>query len=452
MVKMSKEPSKNSSLNIVAKVLGGEVTIYTLTTTNKQSLYYRFKDPITGKYVRRSSKTTDIALASKVAIDHYNVIQAKHHLGMTAGKTTIRSLYERFDGELSPSNVLGRAGFYKNYLRPFFGDRDISDIDESDVVAFIRWRDDRANWSSQSKAVMGDRDLTISTHLAEQSYLGRYLKRGFDKRLVLHRVVMPSRTALERLLGRKDRQSNKRRGRLTEGQREALDNWRRQYRRAWSEKTGRYYDEFINVGSAKRFGMARFYALIHLMGSTGIRPMEAFRLTFGDVETWTCPKGISYTIVNVRKEVSKVNKFRDCVAKDFLRLNSTIHQFWASEYRLRFGVDPTPDSLLFPSSIKRDEAPGNRTRAFRRALERVSGFIGVDLTKCESSGMFITAYSFRSLYATEMLAKTSISIHTLARMLGNSPKVLLETYDINENLNFRESLTEHYRKFEAETG
>ena len=109
MVQMSKEPSKNSSLNIVAKVLGGEVTIYTLTTTNKQSLYYRFKDPITGKYVRRSSKTTDIALASKVAIDHYNVIQAKHHLGMTAGKTTIRSLYERFDGELSPSNVLGRS-------------------------------------------------------------------------------------------------------------------------------------------------------------------------------------------------------------------------------------------------------------------------------------------------------------------------------------------------------
>ena len=66
---MSKEPSKNSSLNIVAKVLGGEVTIYTLTTTNKQSLYYRFKDLSTRHFDRGSTNIQRIMVVKDFRIE-----------------------------------------------------------------------------------------------------------------------------------------------------------------------------------------------------------------------------------------------------------------------------------------------------------------------------------------------------------------------------------------------
>lgn len=442
---MSTKPSNAASIIVVAKVMSGSITIYHLTHTKKKSLYYRFKDPISGRYVRRSTGTTDLAIASSKAIDAWNEAQAKKHLGIQKAKTTIRDLFDAFDSELSPSTQNKRALLMRNYLIPFFGNDDLASITESDVISWVKWRANPSNWTSKARETT-EGALKIATIKTEMNYLGRYLARGFERRMILHKVRMPTPSRVKRILGIGERQANRRRGRLSEGQSNALSKWQTHYRRAFVSGSGKYFDAFVNVRKESRFAFARFYAIVVLMKSTGVRPVECFKLSWGDVSLWRAPEGLDYTVINVSREASKVNKQRDCISKDFDRLHKVLMGFYRSEYVRMFGEAPDDDDVLFPSTVDRNGPATNRSKAFRIALTAISDFVGVDLTVSDD-GASISAYSLRSLYATEMLRETSIDVHTLARQMGNSPAEIIRTYDVNLNINFRDALTEHYRKY-----
>ena len=67
---------ENTPTNNDLKALGGVITLYQDEDRDTKNYYYRFRNPLrrTG-YIRKSSKTTDLAHAKRIAIDHYEELK-----------------------------------------------------------------------------------------------------------------------------------------------------------------------------------------------------------------------------------------------------------------------------------------------------------------------------------------------------------------------------------------
>tara|TARA_R100000231_G_C5328591_1_gene165644 strand:- start:343 stop:1707 length:1365 start_codon:yes stop_codon:yes gene_type:complete len=448
-----KNPSNNSKTSFIAKVYNDQITLYTLDGSKSGRIYYRFISSIDGQgYVRRSSKTSDIALASKRAIDAFNEDTARAALGMKSSKITISKIFKRFDSELSPSTAHLRARYFRRWLLPYFKDDDLFRIDENDIIALIKYRIENTN---DHNAVIQNTivKLTPSTIVKELGFLSTYLRRAFQKRLILYQVKFPSESKISTLIGGFHPPANQRAGRLSDEQEKAFTRFLKEYRRNYNLKSGRIYDRFIDSYPRKRYNWARMYMLIHLVKSGGLRPQEAMRLRFSDVHLWSNPSDddeIKYTLIDVRPEVSKVKKYRDVILKDGRRFYDRLQELWIPEWTQHFRRPPNEDDLLFPRGTGTgQELSKNYPIQFRRNLKTLSEFMEIDLTHRDygTHKRNITLYSFRSSYITEMLRDTSIDIYTLSKAIGSSPNMISLYYDVNQQLHHRRVLTSHYAKY-----
>ena len=87
------------------QIYNGKITLYKLSNPTKKTYYYRFLDPTKPRsYVRKSSKSLDIAEASRIASEHYEDLLIKGKLGLTSEKATIEALYNKFINELPKSS------------------------------------------------------------------------------------------------------------------------------------------------------------------------------------------------------------------------------------------------------------------------------------------------------------------------------------------------------------
>ena len=90
----------------IQPIYGGRIHIYVLSGLDTQNIWYRFPNPIKpGRYVRRSSKTTDVDEAIAIAIKDYEEHKVKKHLGITEDKISFQKLYELFDQEMSQNPI-----------------------------------------------------------------------------------------------------------------------------------------------------------------------------------------------------------------------------------------------------------------------------------------------------------------------------------------------------------
>ena len=474
--------SKNQTRN-QKWILDSEILLYQNPENAKPIWYYRFKNP-TGKttYIRKSSKTESEALATRTAINHYNDIQSKFRSGSDFAETTWHLIFDRFVDKIDGERSKELAHDYNNrYWSKFFGNtnrtkqKDFYRITDDTLELYWAWRvkyyksEDDENYRFASKV----KGKTAHTTLRTEAYLLKFfLVEAYRQNMIamLPKIVMKwdkyksSTYVLP---------ENNRRGRFDDETYSVWRNWWSQTRTDLKKSRNTKYklegDKFnsewktskdkrsIYNNRFNRYNIAMTYTLTITISNTGIRPVEITKLIWDDVRKFEDDDGNTYSYINIRQEVSKVNKRRDAVARDFEETYIRFQEF-RSEWVKFWGREPRPNELVFPhakADITKLEfqhyklskvKPHQSVRNLFLKLDKQSG---ISVYKQNVNGIEVprTLYSFRSWFISQRL-KNLMDAYTLARTCGTSIEMIERYYDVNANLQFRKEITKHLRVHE----
>ncbi|MEC7454461.1 MAG: site-specific integrase [Bacteroidota bacterium] len=476
-----KNPSSNDKY-----ILGNEILLYQNPENKKPIWYYRFTNP-TGstQYIRKSTKTQSEALASKRAIDHYNELHARARVGSEYAEPTWNIIFNRFitkvDGERSRELA---KDYNKRYWEVFFGNtqktkiRDFFNVNDETLEQYWAWRvkfykDEGGDKNSNPKLRSASKVKGKTSHntLRTEAYL---LKFFFVEAYRLNMIGM-----LPKIIMKWDKFSsstyklpqNNRRGRFDEESYNIVRGWWIETRKKLKKSRHSKYQPDVtsnNWAQSKdersiynnpfnRYNTALTYTLTISVANTGIRPVEITKLIWDDIRKFEDDDGKTYSYINIRAEVSKVNKQRDAVSRDF---KETYNRFmeWREEWIRYWGREPNSNDLVFPNSradrnklsnefVKQSKVkPHQSIRNLFMKLDRKSG---ISVYKQNVNGIAVprTLYSFRSWFITKRL-ENQMDAYTLSRQVGASLEMIERYYDVNANLRFRRDITRHIKNFE----
>lgn len=439
--------------------LGQEIFIYQLPDAVRGNWYARFLNPIGGsRYIRRSLKTSNKALATKKAIDLYNELQTRHRRGNTAYVTTWEGLIEELAPELTEHRRKKLHSLNRLYWNEFFSDpdnvKDIFYICDADLIAYWRYRVDY--WKDKQDIRPPSRGdgvkITRMTVVDERTLLKWVLRRAFERRYICNRPLMPKTQAIIAHSEVVDLPRHLRRAKFGDEYTAKIVPELRMIRKAleaphWKEAPKKY--QFI-MRSRDRFAQASVYAYLMTISNTGLRPSELRQMRWSDLSVFTDKDGKQYTKLVVRREVSKVRKYRDVYSRDFLATYDRL-MFFRNEWIRYWGEwNFNPDCLMFPKSVAMNE-DGDRTypeddnNFARHIWEDVGRFhdrADCHIKEIEGNEVFFTAYSYRS-YAISQRLRSGLDIYVASKLYGTSIKHLCDTYDYNLNEHFVDQITAH---------
>ena len=467
------------------KAYDGKIVFYVDEDRDTKNFYYRFKDPLRPKrYVRKSAKTTELAIAKNIAIEHYNKLMVKKTMGIVEEKTTFRSLTERFLHELPASGHLSMMRLLENYLEryPAFGNNDISILSDDALRDYLYWRQDPKNYMHHrakhrlhkrtddflGKGVHTVAEQTLKT---EMKYVRFLIRRGFETGLIAKKPTM--HFDYSRMPHVSIHPSNRQRGRFTNEQLKHIERWRAGFATAWvnahkKEAEGlkpsnwRFSDQ---TAQRNRYNRCRFYMLITLCINTGIRPQECPKLRWCDIRL-TRDGDEEYTWIDIRPEVAKKmrngrGKHRTAISNN-MEMLWTRFEMWKHEWTLKYGrepvvgTDPTASDLVFPCPTS-PEKPGSHGPLVKAGLERISkerdfivhGNMVVDPKFPDGKAWKQnTLYSFRSAYITGQL-RSGTQLHHLSLGVGTAIDTLLASYATDDARDYWKYFTNHVRELRA---
>ena len=187
-----------------------------------------------------------------------------------------------------------------------------------------------------------------------------------------------------------------------------------------------------------------------LAANTGCRPVELVKLKWKDIECWKDPEdGLEYTIIQVRPEVSKVNKHRDMISRDFRETYDRLVEF-KYEWERFFGYEAQGEDFVFGNAASKKKGvrptPCKPHQSVRNLLMKLKLKDGSSIYKEKVNGVEVprTLYSFRSMFIVESLRR-GMDVYTLARACGTSIEMIERYYDYNKNIHFRKDITRHMK-------
>ena len=455
-----------------AFALGGEVFLYILISSKKPIWYYRFSSPFKKGYHIRSSKSTDLGLAQKRAIDDYNETNAKFSMGASVGITTIQKVWDLYRNVVPHSTRSQVVDMYRLYWKEYFGEKDLYKYRTSDWNAYLKWRsnylvDIKKNnpelYNSQyRRKKFQTTKIPHDSIRKEKSYLIRFLRLAHADGLIL-RLPMTS-IDLKSLKNVSYLPMNVRRGRLdyeNEYQKLVMPSMRsiskaismkkddRHFTLTCRNENGEDIKEHVNgVSWRVMFNHASVWAFLLTIANSGIRSQELSKVKWTDVELWDDETtGESFTIIHIRKDVSKVRKYRDVVCRDRKDTYNRLMKYKALCIEF-FGDDYDPDGFIFvnPRNTKICDNQVHRVQRFHQRL----GIHKVErIHEGESVYVYNTATSYRSLFITLRLL-AGINIYSLSRLVGTSPNMIAKVYDVSINKQYRSELTRNYTKHDGD--
>ncbi len=435
----------------IQPIYGGRIHIYVLSGLDTQNIWYRFPNPIKpGRYVRRSSKTTDVDEAIAIAIKDYEEHKVKKHLGITEAKISFQKLYELFDQEMSqnPTSVKYRKFLRDKYLGPYFKKNvDLHNIDDGDITDYIRWRcinNDESNRNNSG----GVSAQTIHNEIA---YLGYYLRRAFDKRMILRMPKIPtaSKIAQMGLPNLIVQPQEERRGYWSEEQDKKASSWRGTFRKKWKNTLAKERGEDIGNKQtlpnhkSRRYKQVVFYMVMTIARTSGLRSVEMRKSRIGSISKWRDKStGLDYTLIDVSSEMSKVNKHREVVANNLGDL-ADIWEDYKYEWERFFGRKPEENDYSFPlpNTISKPRDISVLFHTCIRQLDKELGYVLSESDRFGRKGKTISLYSIRKTYISDMLKNPEMNPYVLARAVGTSLHQFRKVYNINLGRVHREVLT-----------
>jgi integrase len=351
--------------NPPSKIYNDRITLYRTNDINPNgNWFYRFVNPLTRKgYIRKSSKSKDYGEASSIAIAHYNELDMRSRLGVTRETTTIRDLLTAFGDEVTKSVSEHWELCYRAYWKEYWGARDLFYVSDDDIKQYIQWRTSSKNIKHTRYGMdrehgnwvdMEERTVGIGTLRKDIRGIKYLLKRAFDKRMIAN---YPHFARLRKNMNNVvDLPDQQKRARLTEEQALTIKSWRQSFRNKWKNVIeAERNDRDISVPHPFhhpkwRYNAVMFYVGISLTLTTGIRPMEIRLIRWKDIGDIFVDGDKKYSIIKIRREVSKVGKFRDTIANDFDRTAIRL-QDWKYEWSKRFNREPTKEDYVFPTDM-----------------------------------------------------------------------------------------------------
>jgi len=220
--------------------------------------------------------------------------------------------------------------------------------------------------------------------------------------------------------------------------------WLTQFKRKWGKTQGE--ENPFNHG-LHRYNATMFYMICSIALTTGLRPVEIKLIKFKDINPLYDDGKAKYTYISIRKEVSKTNKYRDAVSNDFERTHRRL-DMWKTEWRKRFGREPTGEDYIFANCMIVDKPQdnfcnlmrGHLTRIDKWAQEHGHAIVSYNTANDLNEKKYITLYSFRSRHIT-MMIRHEVSPYLLARNAGTSVEMINSFYNINSNIMHREKFT-----------
>jgi len=435
----------------IQPIYGGRIHIYYMFGLAKQNVWFRFPNPLKpGRYVRRSSKTTDIDEAIGIAIKTYEDYKIKHHLGITEATITLKRLVDLFDEEMSqnPTSVKYRKFLLRKYLNPYFKNNvDLHNIDDGDIRAYLKWRCDNNDDTNTNNSG----GISVMTLHNEIAYLGYYLKRAFEKRMILRMPLIPSSSKIAQM-GLPNlivEPQEERRGYWSDEQDAKASHWRGTFRKKWKNTLAKERGEDIGgkqtltTHKAKRYRAVVFYMIMTIARTSGLRSVEIRKSRIGSIKKWTDKNsGLDYTLIDVSSEMSKVNKHREVVANNLGTL-ADIWEDYKYEWERFYGRKPTKDDYSFPLP-RTITKPRDISILFHACIRQLDDELSYCLSEADSigqKGKTISLYSIRKTYISDMLKNPEMNVYVLARACGTSLHQFRKVYNINLGRVHREVLT-----------
>jgi integrase len=443
-------------------LMGKEIMLYRLPDSKKGNWYCRFKNPSgVTTYIRKSMKTASEGIATKRAIDMYNDMNAKIRLGAGVVETSWDHIIESFIDELSPRRQELARDYNQRYWKPFFDDGrrfpDLYKLNDRDLKGYWKFRINYwANKESDTRTAAKGEGRTSDTTLRLEAYtLKFFLVSAYNRNLLgqLPKVIY-NHNANALVL---NLPSANRRGRFDEESSDVIRRWWGATRRklliskeipykptATSKEWNKAKDERVIFNHPyNRYNIAMTYTITVTVANTGIRPVEIVKLKWGDIEAFTDEDGFEFSVIQIRKEVSKVKKHRDAVARDFRETFNRLMEF-KYEWSRYFGREPTENDYVFSNAKSED---GSKNCKPHQSIRNLLMKLGIYKQEVEGVLVSRTLYSFRSMYITERL-KNGMDAYTLARACGTSIEMIERYYDFNKNIQFRHDITRHYKNYE----
>jgi integrase len=302
---------------------------------------------------------------------------------------------------------------------------------------------------------MEERTVGIGTLRKDIRGIKYLLKRAFDKRMIAN---YPHFARLRKNMNNVvDLPDQQKRARLTEEQALTIKSWRQSFRNKWKNVIeAERNDRDISVPHPFhhpkwRYNAVMFYVGISLTLTTGIRPMEIRLIRWKDIGDIFVDGDKKYSIIKIRREVSKVGKFRDTIANDFDRTAIRL-QDWKYEWSKRFNREPTKEDYVFPTYMDSTKPKNHWFHIIRNHMKRIDVWAKSDGRDYEIVShnndndlkvkKWISLYTFRSRHITLMI-RANVSPYLLSRNIGSSTDMIDRYYNVNTNIEHREEFTKH---------
>tara|TARA_R110002096_G_scaffold292866_2_gene487304 strand:+ start:478 stop:1881 length:1404 start_codon:yes stop_codon:yes gene_type:complete len=444
------------------------IALYKTSDSKKNSnWFYRFTNPMTRTgYIRKSTRTNDFGEASSKAIAHYTELELRGRFGAVTEHTTIRLLLKTFGDEVTSSVLRHWNLCYQAYWKPYWAKRDLFNVTDDDIKQYIKWRTDAKNikytrYGKNKKhgnwIDINDRTISVETLRKDLRGLKYLFKRAFSKKMIANAPHFPR--LKQNTMNVVDLPDQQKRARLTEEQAIAIKAWRQSFRSRWInvikiEKKA--LDKPIPTSFIHRnwrYNNIMFYMGISLALSTGIRPAEIKKIKWKDVKRYV-DGDKEYSVIMIRKEVSKTGKFRDSISNDFERTVVRLDD-WKYEWERKFNREPAGEDWVFPSEKDYTKHKSTWHHVIRNGLKRIDDWGTVDDRNYPPVSFnsdndlkikkWITLYSFRSRHITLMI-RSDVSPYILSRNIGSSTEMIDKYYNVNRNIEHREEFTKHIHK------
>ena len=443
-------------------ISGKKIFLYVIDPSEKEIWQYRFKSPISGKYIRRTTGETDEHEAARIALEAYEDLKVKHRIGSPEINSTFTNIFNEFIGAPTKSVKHHMRMCFDSYWSKYFGETDLYSVKDDDIQKYFVWR--TRYWENHDgKHLIGgrprkDNKTRSTTLMKERSYLKYFFRRAFERKMIALMPAFPKDFhGFDNVVTLTQKT---RRGRFSRGKSGDYE----KVRAAFSKISKNLNKEVENHPvwqyrhRQKRYDYANVWAYLLLIANTGLRPQEATRLQWRDIETkpfglWTDEDGTEYTYINIREEVSKVKNQRDVLSRDFRDTYDRM-MMWKKEWVRYWQREPEPNDLIFPHTARTKTLTPERKP--RQMVNLVKGFhkrVGVYEQTVDGERTPRTAYSYRAHFISERIANF-LNIYNIARLCGTSVEMITKHYDINLNLQHRAEITKHlkWEKTAGKTG
>lgn len=395
----------------------GAILLYRRTDVAKPIWQCRIKFP-DEPYIRRSLKTRNENEAVRKAEKLYDDLRFRRERGMPLNSPAMPYAIDKYLDWLAKEVEYGNASNKKlsdqrkfsRYIREFFEGKRVDQITERDIELYRDWR--RNYWISgpgskekyreyvrDGRVIRGKkptpRPPSASTLVSEDALLRAVFDRALRNGWVNGEQIPQIKS---------ERPKANRRPDFTEAEIQKLLTLAKQ-------RVGEAQNDRI------RHARGMLECFVGLMAFTGMRPFEAMKLKWRDIEVFKTPQGKHATRISVSGKKKKRRLVgRDDVSGYVFQLSKV----WLESRGLDIdeGHEPDEDANVFCSE---DGAP---VKSFKKGFKNLLDAAGL---RCDADGNERDPYSFRHYYATQRIL-AGVSVYVVAENMGTSVPMIEKHY------------------------